>query len=187
METTVEKAWASLPVEHRRLLEAIGAQQYCVVYEPLGVAVDGFRRSAALLPLSDVAKRRLARAFGAWIRELKIVLINGSHPDLLSLDPAAAEAFVAHLAWHEWGHALSIERCSIDDVHRGRRLLELCPPGVREDIRAAGYGPTSYTHEIVAEIYALLMERRQRGETGQPPWLNGEIYALVQRVTGWTK
>jgi hypothetical protein len=156
VEATVEKAWASLPAEHRQLLEVVGADQHCVVYESLGDAVDSFRQSAGLPPLTAAAKRRLAKAFGAWIRELRIVLINGSHPDLFGLSPSAAEAFVARLAWHEWGHALSIERCSRDDV-------------------------------FDAEAYALLMERRQRGVKGQPAWLNGEIYALVQRVTGWTE
>lgn len=185
VDATVKKAWDSLPAEHRQLLETIGAHQYCVVDEPIGTAVDGFRRSAGLGGLSARAKKRLAAAYGAWISELKIVLINGSHPELATLTAQTVEAFVAHTAWHEWGHALSISRCSPEDVFDGRRLLDLCPPRVGEGIRGASYGPASYTHEIVAEVYALLMERRQRGETGQPPWLNGEIYALLQRVTGW--
>jgi len=186
VEATIRNAWASLPAPDRQLLDAIGASQYCVVIEPIGDAVDGMRRSAGLSGLSSHAKRRLARAYGVWIKELKIVLINAAHPELIGLSDEALEAFVAHLAWHEWGHALSVERCTSDDVFDGRRLLELCPEGLREDIRAAGYGPRSLTHEIVAEVYALLMERRQRAERGQPPWLNSEIYALVQRVTAWT-
>jgi hypothetical protein len=97
------------------------------------------------------------------------------------------ERFVARLAWHEWGHALSVTRCSSDDVSAGSRLLEKCPPGVREDIRSAGYLPRSYTHEVIAEMYALLMERRVRGKSGQPPWLDNEIYKLLQRVTEWKR
>ena len=114
------------------------------------------------------------------------MLIQGQHPGLIGLSREAAEAFVARLAWHEWGHALSVERCTDGDVFEGRRFLGLCPPGVAGDIRAAGYGPGSFTHEIVAEVYALLMERSQRGGGGRPAWLHQDIYDLVRRVAGWT-
>lgn len=77
-------------------------------------------------------------------------------------------------------------RCSRDDVAAGTRLLGLAPAGIREGIRRAGYGSTDYTHELVAEIYALLMARRQRKASGRPPWLSDEIYSLVKRVTGWS-
>jgi hypothetical protein len=187
VERIVDLAWASLPLDHRKLLESIGASQRCVVEEPLGEAVDAFRRSAGLRGLSAAAKRRLAPALGVWVQELGIVLVNADHPALVGLSEIAAERFIARLAWHEWGHALSVTRCSPEDIFAGRKLLKACPPGVREDIRAAGYGPQSYTHEVVAETYALLMERRVRGESGQPPWLNTQIYSLLQRVTAWTE
>jgi hypothetical protein len=93
---------------------------------------------------------------------------------------------LARTAWHEWRHALSVARCSRDDVAAGTRLLGLAPAGIREGIRRAGYGSTDYTHELVAEIYALLMARRQRKASGRPPWLSDEIYSLVKRVTGWS-
>jgi hypothetical protein len=184
-EEIVGMAWDSLPAAHRRLLETLGASRWRVVSEPLGVAVDGFRRSAGLPGLTHSAKKRLAEAFGVWIQELRVVLINAAHPDLAGLSAAAAEGFLARVAWHEWGHALSITRCSREDVFNGRKLLELCPPGVREGIRVAGYRPQSYTHELVAEIYALLMERRLRGASGQPSWLDDEIYSLLGRTAGW--
>jgi hypothetical protein len=187
VDVTVAKAWASLPPAHRKLLEVVGASQWCIVDQPIGDAVNELRVSAQLSPLGVPACRRLAPAYGAWIKELRVVLIRGTHPGLRGLSATAAEAFIAHLAWHEWGHALSVERCSRDDIFDGRRLLQLCPRGVREDIRGASYGPSSYTHEIVAEIYALLMERQMRGEGGQPLWLDKEIYNLVRRVTGWTE
>ena len=57
---------------------------------------------------------------------------------------------------------------------------------IREGIRKAGYRSTDYTHELVAEIYALLMARRRRKASGRPPWLNDEIYNLVKRLTGWS-
>jgi len=45
----------------------------------------------------------------------------------------------------------------------------------------------TFTHELVAEIYALLMSRRRRGQAGQPAWLDHEIYELVRRVSGWSE
>jgi len=78
-------------------------------------------------------------------------------------------------------------RCSWQDRRSGQRLLELCPDGIAEDVRSANYGVLSYTHELVAEIFALLMERRQRGQEGKPEWLDPEIYDLICRVTGWTE
>jgi len=77
-------------------------------------------------------------------------------------------------------------RCSPEDVAAGARLLDLAPEGVREGIRRGGYRVTEYTHELVAETYALLMARRHRKRSGKPPWLHDEIYSLVKRVTGWS-
>ena len=105
---------------------------------------------------------------------------------LKGLDRPTLERVIARLAWHEWGHALSLDRCSPEDVAAGRGLLELAPEGVRENIRAAQYRPKQYTHEVVAEIYAMLIGRRRRDQVGRPQWLNDEIYELVMRVTGWT-
>jgi hypothetical protein len=44
-----------------------------------------------------------------------------------------------------------------------------------------------YTHEVIAEIYAVVMARRRRGETGQPAWLDDELYDLLRRVCGWNE
>jgi hypothetical protein len=66
-------------------------------------------------------------------------------------------------------------------------VLELAPEGVRESIRQGGYRVGDYTHELVANVYALLMIRRWRNVLGRPEWLNEEIYKLVVRVTGWTE
>jgi hypothetical protein len=68
----------------------------------------------------------------------------------------------------------------------GRKLLDLAPTGLRESIRRAGYRSTDYTHELVAEAYALLVARRRRGAAGRPSWLDSEIYDLLKRVTDWS-
>jgi hypothetical protein len=185
VSATVERAMAALPAEHRRVLEGVGATEYATVYEPIGDAVDHFRRSAGLPGLLRAEKHRLANAYGVWIKDLSVVLIRGDHPRLRGLSSDAADQFVARTVWHEVGHVLSMERCSRDDRRNGRRLLELCPDGVAEDIRSANYAVSSYTHEVVAEVFAILMERRQYDRGGKPQWLDPEIYDLICRVTGW--
>ncbi len=185
-ERILHLAWLSLPPAHRALFEAIGASQWQVVYQPLGAAVDGLLRSAGHRALSPPAQRKLDLALGVWIQELRIILVHAGHTKLADLDKATYEAFIARTAWHEWGHALSVVRCSQEDIAAGRRLLDLAPVGIREGVRGAGYRSSDYTHELVAETYALLMARRQREASGKPLWLDDEIYDLVKRVTGWS-
>jgi hypothetical protein len=93
---------------------------------------------------------------------------------------------LARIAWHEWAHALSVVRATSDDVAAGERLLALAPLGVANVIRRGGYRRSQYTHELVAETYALLMSRRRRGQRGQPARLADEIFDLVRRVSGWS-
>ncbi len=101
------------------------------------------------------------------------------------MNQPAYEEFVSRTAWHEWGHALGMTRCSPEDVAAGACLLDLAPEGVREGIRQGGYRANEYAHELVAETYALLMSRRHRKRLGKPQWLNDEIYTLMKRATGW--
>lgn len=179
-------AWISLPAAHRNLLEEVGASQWRVVAEPLGASADRYLRSGGYAALPRAEHAGLDHALGVWIARLRIVLVNAAHPLLADLHATTREAFLARVAWHEWGHALSISRCSREDVAAGTRLLALAPEGIREVIRRAGYCHNEYTHELIAETYALLMERRRHGALGRPPWLNNEIYNLMQRVAGWS-
>lgn len=166
-ERVMRLAWLSLPTDHRRLLEAIGASQWRAVDEPLGVSVDGFLRSAGHRVLRRSARVGLERAVAVWIQELRIVLLNTSHEALAGLKQPAYEEFVSRTAWHEWGHALGMTRCSPEGVAAGARLLDVAPEGVREGIRLGGYRVNEYTHELVAETYALLMSRRHREQLGK--------------------
>jgi hypothetical protein len=178
-------SWLTLPAAHRALLEAIGASQSQGVDQPLGAAADSFLRSAGQQGLTEATRHKLNLALGVWLQELRIILLDVGHPKLAGLDQSTYEAFIMRTAWHEWGHALSVVRCSQEDVADGRRLLELAPTGLRESIRQAGYRSTDYTHELVAEAYALLLARHRRGATGRPWWLNSEIYNLVERASDW--
>ncbi len=178
-------AWAELPPDHRLLLEEIGASQWTIVGESLGEPVHKLLRSSGHTGLTEQARRRLEPALAVWIPDLRIVVFNARHPQLAHLNQRASEQVIARTAWHEWGHALSIARCTSEDIANGSGLLDLAPTAVSESIREAGYRPYEYTHELVAEIYSLLIGRRQQKEAGRPRWLNQEIYDLVKRVTAW--
>jgi hypothetical protein len=184
-DRSVDLAWLSLPPDHRSLLEEVGAARWQVVNGPLGSIADQMLTSAGLLGLTPSTRASLERALGTWIPALGTLLINATHPSLTRLDSVAYKTFVAHIAWHEWGHALSLARCSHEDVAAGGRLLERAPAGIRENIRSAGYRSKDYTHEIVAETYALMMARLVRGHRDKPIWLHDEIYNLLTRATGW--
>ena len=94
---------------------------------------------------------------------------------------------MARVAWHEWGHALAFHRATGEDIAKGPELLASVPASMAENVRSAHYGRREYTHEFVAEVYALLMIRRRQGATGRPPWLSEKIYELVRRAVGWNR
>ena len=182
----VENAWKALPHKHRELLYEVGASQWTVRYEPLGAPVHKLLCSAGLSGLSEHERDGLEPALAVWIPALRVVAFNANHPALTGLSDSAYERLIARTAWHEWGHALSIVRCTPEDVAAGTRLLGLAPTGVSNSIRASGYRRYEYTHELVAQIYSLLIARHKQEESERPPWLNHELYDLVKRVTAWT-
>lgn len=181
----VALAWRDLPADHRGLLESIGAAQHEVVDRPLGAYVNELLISSGHPGVQGGRATALEDALGVWIPPLRLVLIDAGHPALVGLARASYEAMIVRAAWHEWGHALSLSRATAADVAAGERLLALAPAGIAEFVRAGGYRPKEYVHEMIAEIYATLMARRRRGETRQPIWLSDEIYELIQRVCGW--
>jgi hypothetical protein len=184
-QRTVRAAWLKLPHADRWLLQEIGASQWQVLDEPLGSAFDRLMRSAGYGAVERRVRDQLDGALGLWAPSLRVVLVDAGHAKLTGLDLATWEMRIAHAAWHEWGHALSLDRCSPEDIAGGARWLALSPPGVREAIRAAGYAENDYTHELIASVYALLVDRRCQEETGRPQWLDERIYELIQRVCGW--
>lgn len=184
----VEQAWRELPPRARTLLESIRADSWEITVRPLGIYADELRRSGGFGVLSAADRRRADGAVGLWLPEPRLVLINEAHPSLQGLDERTLEYALARIAWHEWAHALSIHRATEDDVLAGKRLLEQVPQALAKNVRSSGYLRREYTHEIVAEIYAMLMIRRRLdGATNRPPWLSREVYELVRRVAGWNR
>ena len=64
----------------------------------------------------------------SWLEDPQILECRLS--ELEGLDRPTLERVIARLAWHEWGHASSLDRCSPEDVAAGRGLLELAPEGL---------------------------------------------------------
>lgn len=184
----VDEAWRELPPPARSLLESIRAKAFEVTDRPLGRYASELRRSGGLDPLSPADQERADQAVGLWLPEPRLMLINLGHPSLRHLDATTLRYALARIAWHEWAHALSIHRATADDVGSGERLLGGVPRGLAENIRSSGYLRREYTHEIVAEVYAMLLLRRNfHDETDKPPWVSDEVYELVMRVTGWSR
>lgn len=183
----VRRAWQELPRGDRNLLEAIGANQWQVCGRTLGVFADELLRSAGSgsLPPSEIARANSALAL--WVPNLRVVLINESHPAFDGLDDPTLDYDLSRVAWHEWGHALSLDRAEQDDIAAGKRYVGLLPEGLARLVREAGYRPGEYTHEVIAEVYSMLMGRQRLGQTGRPPWLHTEVYELVRRVAGWNQ
>lgn len=183
----VEKAWQDLPHADRNLLEAISADRWQVCGLALGTYTDELLRSADRGSLSASEIARANDALALWVPELRVVLINESHPAFDGLDSSSLAYDLSRVAWHEWGHALSIDRAGEDDIAAGERYVGLLPKGLANFVRQAGYRRREYTHEVVAEIYAMLMILRRQGKTGRPRWLHPEVYELVRRVAGWNQ
>jgi hypothetical protein len=186
-ERVVDRAWADLPQADRSLLEEIRAEGRGVTDRPLGSFSDVLRRSAGYASFPTAELKRQDAAAGLWIPELRLVLVNVAHAGFEGLDRRSLEWALSRVAWHEWGHALAFHRATNEDISRGERLLAAAPTTVAENVRSADYRQREYTHEIVAEVYALMISRRRQGATGKPPWLSEEIYELVRRVVGWNR
>jgi hypothetical protein len=131
----VQLAWDVLPPAHRQLLTQAGASAREIVSERLGDAVAARLGSANEPAPSKGDTAANNEALGMWVPGLRLVLINDAHPALQSADPATREALLMWVAWHEWGHALSVTSHSPHDPAEGARLLALAPDGIRERIR----------------------------------------------------
>jgi hypothetical protein len=178
----IQLAWEVLPTSHRRLLSQVGASQWEIVTERLGDAAAARLTSANETVPSRAETKASDQALGMWVPSLRLVLINEAHSALLHADTATREALLTWVAWHEWGHALSVTSGPPHDPSEGEKLLALAPAGIRERIRRGHYRRREYIHELIAETYALLMRERVEGRPGRPTWLSNEIYQLMRRV-----
>jgi hypothetical protein len=129
-ERVLDLAWADLPPRHRELLEAIGAEGWDATGRPLGTYADELLRSAGYRGLDLPSRIGRDRARGLWIPELRVVLVNAVHPDYQGLDGPSCENALARVAWHEWGHALSLHGATREDLAAPSKIQRLSSEGI---------------------------------------------------------
>jgi hypothetical protein len=127
----VRVARSKLPAEHRALLEQLSARDLIVEGWPDEV-LNLYRTLRERPP--EVEELRAALA--AWLPQLRVVAFNGPllREFLADLDAASVRRTIERLAWHEYGHALSVTRAPDELRRNGVRLLELLPDGLRRAI-----------------------------------------------------
>ncbi len=128
-EELVRLAWEALPPAHRSLLTQVGASQWEIVKTGLGYAAEERLMSAGQKPPTKVRIVADNEALGMWVPGLRLVLINEMHSALLSADLATREALLTWVAWHEWGHALSVTNPFAARSGRGSETAGLGPGG----------------------------------------------------------
>lgn len=137
----IREARAQLPAEHRNLLAQIGTHEGVVEDWPTGVQ-DLFR-SVQEVPPSDAA---LVNAAAVWLEGLRTVVFNGPLMQAATavLTDASRKQLVAYIAWHEYGHALSLTRSTHEQRKSGVRLF-----GLLSD----GYGVPEFLHPEIVQAF----------------------------------
>lgn len=179
----IKRARARLPVEHRNLLEQIGAQEAAVDDWPSGV--QDLYVSVREVPPPDAS---LAGAAAVWLDGLRVVVFNAPllHETTRGLNDSAREEFVAYIAWHEYGHALSLTRSTREQREDGERLLALLPHGMRSSIDyPGGYKRMEVFDEVIATVYAVMISRVRTDGYGVPRFLHQDILHAFKEVIPW--
>jgi phage tail protein X len=186
LEELIRTARRRLPTSHHALLEQIGVQDAVIDDWPAGV--QGLYET---LQESPPAITQLADAVAVWLPQRRVVAYNG--PLLMhaigdvELTPATRQATIDNIAWHEYGHALSVTRASQEMRRDGPRLVELLPAGLRRAIDfPGGYRPREVFDEVIANVYALMIGRAiHLDDYGVPSFLNADVYDAFQAVVPW--
>ena len=125
----IRAARAQLPLQHRVLLEQIGTQEVAIAEWPSGVQ-DLYRTLRAAPP----AEAELADAAAVYLDELRTIAFNASrlHELIFGLTDEWRRRIVAGVAWHEYGHALSLTRSTVDQ-RREAKGCSCCFPRAYEN------------------------------------------------------
>lgn len=173
-----------LPRDHRGLLEQLHADD--LVVEDWPTHVLSLYRTVQVTP---PAERQLSQALAVWLQGPSVVAYNAPllRASLSGLDEPSAQHVVENLAWHEYGHALSVTRAT-DELRRdGPRLLELLPPGLRGAVDYPGsYSRRQVFDEVIANLYPMMLGRAIRGSGyGKPEFVHPEVYEAFRQVLPW--
>jgi hypothetical protein len=180
---SIRRARELLPLEHRALLEQIGAQE--AAFDDWPRAVQDLFVTLNERPPSDL---QLEGAAAVWLEARRLVAFNAPlfERATAGLDPSSHERTVAYIAWHEYGHALSVMRASRELRESGPRLLMLLPDGLRQSIDYPGsYRRLDVFDEVIANVYALMITRVCDGRYGAPEFLHPEVLEAFKEVIPW--
>jgi hypothetical protein len=134
----IRAARAALPAEHRELLNLLDVQETAVDDWP-----DGVINLYATLREPTPTRQELEGVAATWLNSLRTVAFNaaGLTETVRGLDPPTRRLLLHGIAWHEYGHALSVTRATREHRDRGPALLALLPEGLRETIGLRGGHP----------------------------------------------
>jgi hypothetical protein len=179
----VGRARRCLPATHRALLEQIGVQEVAIEDWP-----DGVKNCYRTVRETAPADADLDGAAAVWLHGLRLVAFNAPLVRRLTvgLDSRAYDEAVAAIAWHEYGHALSLTRSTDDQRRRGVHLLDLLPHGLRRAIDHPGaYRSGDVFDEVIASVYTVLVGRVRTDGYGRPEYLPAEVYQAFTEVIPW--
>jgi hypothetical protein len=153
----VRRARAQLPPAHRDLLDQLGVQETAIHPWPTGV--QDLYRSIGEAPPPTTA---LEGAAALWLDGIRTVAFNASllEAAVIGLSGDSRHALIASIAWHEYGHALSLTRSTYEQRDSAERFLGLLPERMRVAIDYPGtYRRSELFDEVIATIYAAMIAR----------------------------
>lgn len=184
LESLIGRARQALPGAHGALLEQIGVQDAVIDSWPAGV--QGLYETVGESPPSLAA---IADAVAVWLPDRRVVAYNG--PLLLlalsGINDSTRQAVINNIAWHEYGHALSVTRATDEMRQDGVRLLGLRPDGLRAAIDYPGtYRIRQVFDEVVANVYAMMVGRAvHQDDYSVPGFLDEAVYDAFIAVVPW--
>jgi hypothetical protein len=178
----IRRARQQLPWTHRALLEQLGVQEIAVEDWPQGVL-----NLYLTLNKQPPQRSQVEQAAAVWLQEQRTVAFNAPFLEaaVVGLDELGLEIAIHPLAWHEYGHALSLMRSTPELRARGAMLLALLPPRLQEVVRPEGYRQSALFDEVVATIYALMIGRIRDNGYVVPEFLHPAVFAAFQEVIPW--
>lgn len=179
----VKLARQRLPSQHIAVLEALGVQEIVCASWP-GPVLDLYETVRLKAPSAAALRATTA----LWIPDVKTAAFNGPwlHAVTDELDEPSRRDLIASVAWHEYGHALSLALSTPEQRRRGAALLELAPAAVRRAVlQPPGYRPHEIFDEVIAGVYAMLVGGIHTRGYGVPEYLNEALFDEFKEIIPW--
>lgn len=182
LERDIREARRALPAQHAKLLEQLNVQEDLVTDWP-GRVLDLYRTLGETPP----AAAAVSRVAAVWLDARSTIAFNAPYlaAAAAGLDPSSRYRMVAAIAWHEYGHALSLARASREHRALGPELVELLPGPLRKVVAEDEYRRAQLFDEVVATIYALMVDRIRDHGYRAPEFLHPRVFATFQEVIPW--